>query len=263
MLAAECAKRKTFISASYFNKIVGEEMLEGITITKRFRGLVALENLDFVVKEGEICGLIGPNGAGKTTLFNCISGTYPPTEGKIKFKGINITQLSPHSICNLGIARTYQIPRPFMNLSVVKNVMAGTFFGKHKSISMKEAHQKSLSVLKFAGLLANKDILARELGIKDRKLLGLARALATDPQILLLDEPVSGLNPTEVLQSMKLIRRIRDELGITIFWVEHVMRAVMNVVDRIIVLNKGKKIADESPQEIAKNEKVIEIYLGK
>ncbi|HID18867.1 TPA: ABC transporter ATP-binding protein [Candidatus Bathyarchaeota archaeon] len=237
-------------------------MLEGDNVTKYFGGLAALKDVSFAVRDKEIVGLIGPNGAGKTTLFNVISGVYKPTSGIIKFKGRKISGKKQEEICKLGISRTYQIPRPFLEMSCLENVMVGTLFGKDRSIALEEAREEALQCLKFVGLTDKKEVLVKNITITDRKKLEIARALATKPEIVLLDEVMAGLNPTETLEAMKLIRRIRDELGITIFWIEHVIKAVTGVAERIIVLNYGEVIAVGSPEEVVNDAKVISAYLG-
>ncbi|MFQ6080444.1 MAG: ABC transporter ATP-binding protein [Candidatus Bathyarchaeia archaeon] len=237
-------------------------LLEGAKVTKYFGGLAAVKDVDFFIKEGDIVGLIGPNGAGKTTLFNVISGVYRPTSGIIKFNGRDITKLKRHEICRLGIGRTYQIVRPFLNMTVLENVMVGSAFGKDRSVSLGDVRQEALSHLEFVGLLDKKDIPAKNTTLADRKMIEIARALATNPRILLLDEVVAGLNPTETSQAMELIRKIRDELGVTVFWVEHVMKAVMGLAERIIVLHHGELIAEGTPRKIASEKRVIDAYLG-
>lgn len=237
-------------------------MLEGTKVTKYFGGLPALKDVDFLVREKEIAGLIGPNGAGKTTLFNLVTGIYRPTSGAIKLDGRDVTRLKPHEICKLGIGRTFQIVIPFIEMTVLDNTMVGLLYGKGGRIGMREARSEALRYLDFVGLSEKKNVPAKSLTIADRKMLEMARALSTNPRIILLDEVVAGLNPTETLQAMNLVRRIRDELGITVFWVEHVMKAVMGVAERVMVLHHGEKIAEGRPKEIAENRTVIDAYLG-
>jgi len=239
-------------------------MLEVINVTKYFGGIAALKGLSFVVNEKELVGLIGPNGAGKTTLFNLISGVYRPTQGLIKFDGRNLNNLKPYQICHMGIARTFQIPKPFKRMSVLENVMVGILFGKGKTISLKDARSKALEYINLVGLSGRgENKLAGELNVADLKSLEIARALATNPKLLLLDEVVSGLNPVETKEKMRLVQRIRDELAITVLWIEHVMSAVMGLCERVIVIYYGAKLAEGSPKEIASNSRVIEAYLGK
>jgi branched-chain amino acid transport system ATP-binding protein len=235
-------------------------ILEGEKLTKNFGGLTAVSDVDFYVDKGEIVGLIGPNGAGKTTLFNLISATYTPKPGKIIFKGKNITGLKPYQICRMGIARTFQTVKVFGNLSVLENVRLASLFGNPKKPTESEATKEALELLDFVGL---KDISspAKDLTLGNQKRLEMARALAARPDLLLLDELMAGLNQTEVGEAMDDIREIRSK-GVTIIMIEHVMKAIMNVCDRIIVLNYGKKIAEGTPQEIANSKTVIEVYLG-
>jgi branched-chain amino acid transport system ATP-binding protein len=237
-------------------------LLVGTGVTKRFHGLPALKEVDFTLEKGEILGLIGPNGAGKTTLFNVISGFYSPTSGTVKYNEKTIHNLKPHQVCRLGIARTFQVVNPFLNITVLENATAGSLFGKVRNIRIEEANDKALSCLKFVNLDDRKDDLAKNLNIVERKRLEIARALATEPKVLLLDEPLSGLNPTEIMNACKLVRRIRDDLDITIFWIEHVMKAVMCTAERLIVLDSGEKIAEGKPEEVSGNKRVIEAYLG-
>jgi branched-chain amino acid transport system ATP-binding protein len=236
-------------------------ILEGKGVTKYFGGLAAVSGVDFYVNEGEVVGLIGPNGAGKTTLFNLISAALVPRPGTIWFKGKNITGLRPYRICRMGIARTFQTVKIFPNLPVLENVRAGAFFGPPKSPSAAEATRIAIELLEFVGLSKVSNSFAKDLTLANQKRLEVARALATRPQLLLLDELMAGLNHTEIAQAMELVKQIRDE-GITIIMIEHVMKAIMNVCDRIIVLHHGKKIAEGNPQEIANSKTVIEIYLG-
>jgi branched-chain amino acid transport system ATP-binding protein len=235
-------------------------MLEGKGLTKCFGALAAVKDVSFKVNEKEIVGLIGPNGSGKTTLFNLISGFYKPDSGKVMFIGHDITRFPQHKICKMGIARTYQIVRPFLDMSVLENVMIGALYGAGKSLS--ESRAESLEYLKLVGLEGKKDVQARNLNICERKILEIARALATKPKILLLDEPLSGLNPKEIVHAREIIKKIRDGFGITVFWVEHIMRALRGVVERVIVLNYGEKIAEGPFEEVTRNQKVIEAYLG-
>lgn len=233
-------------------------ILEISDLTKRFVGLVALNELSFEVEKGELLGLIGPNGAGKTTIFNLITGVYRPDSGKIKFKGKEITGLKTHQICEKGICRTHQVVQPFPNMTVLENVMIGAFRRLKKS---EEARQEALRVVEYSGLLDRKDTLAKNLTIADRKRLELSRALATKPELLLIDECVAGLNPTETDDAIKLIKNIQES-GITVIMVEHVMRAIMSVSERIVVIHNGRKIAEGVPKEIANDKRVIEAYLG-
>lgn len=237
------------------------QLLEGIKVNKNFGGLAAVSNVDFELKQGEILGLIGPNGAGKTTLFNLISGAFSPKSGVIKFKDHNIGGLKPHKICRLGIARTFQLVKVFSHLSVFENVLMGALFGLQNSLSSNEANELANEMIDFVGLSEIKTLSAGGLTLVNQKKVEVARALATKPEILLLDEIMAGLNPTEITQAIQLVKRIRDN-HITIVMIEHVMHAIMNVCDRIIVLHHGEKIADATPQEIANNQRVIEIYLG-
>ena len=236
-------------------------ILEGEGVTRYFGGLAAVLNVDFHVDQGEIVGLIGPNGAGKTTLFNLISAALATTEGAISYKGKKITDLKPHQICRLGLARTFQSVKVFANMPVLQNVLLGSLFGTPINISSANAAKEADELLEFVGLSAVKATPSRDLTLANQKRIEVARALATKPELLLLDELMAGLNPAEVAQAMELVTRIRDE-GISIIMIEHVMKAIMSVCDRIIVLHHGEKIAEGTPQEIATSKKVIEVYLG-
>ena len=236
-------------------------ILEGEGVTKYFGGLAAVSNVDFHVDQGEIVGLIGPNGAGKTTLFNLTSAALTPKSGTIRFKGKNITGLRPHKICRMGVARTFQSVKIFANMPVLENVLLGSLFGMSTGMSSTDAFKEAAELLEFLGLSAVKATPAKDLPLANQKRLEVAGALATKPEILLLDELMAGLNPTEVAQAIALVTRIRDK-GITVFMIEHVMKAIMSVCDRIMVLHHGVKIAEGTPQEIATSKKVIEVYLG-
>ena len=237
-------------------------LLEGIKVSKYFGGLAAVKDVEFKIGEKELVGLIGPNGAGKSTLFNCISGIYRPTSGTIKFNGEEITRLKPDEICRLGIGRTFQLVRPFLEMTALENVIVAARFGCGTRTSLSDARRRALDHLEFVGISEKKDKMARDLTLHERRFVEIARALATDPEVVLLDEVLAGLNPTETTEAMGLIRRIRNDLGVTVFWVEHVMKAVMGTAERIIVLHHGEKIAEGTPSEIAKNEDVVKAYLG-
>jgi branched-chain amino acid transport system ATP-binding protein len=236
-------------------------ILEGEGVTKHFGGLAAVSSVDFSVDQGEVVGLIGPNGAGKTTLFNLISGALVPNAGVIRFNGQNITGSKPHKICKMGLARTFQSVRVFANMPVLGNALLGSLFGTPTMASSADAAGEATELLEFVGLSAVKETPAKDLTLASQKRLEVARALATKPDLLLLDELMAGLNPTEVAQAMELVTRIREK-GITIFMIEHVMKAIMSVCDRIMVLHHGKKIAEGTPQEIATSRTVVEVYLG-
>ncbi|NLO28856.1 MAG: ABC transporter ATP-binding protein [Actinobacteria bacterium] len=236
-------------------------LLEGEGLTKQFGGLTAVSNVDFYVDEGEILGLIGPNGAGKTTLFNLISAALKPKPGKIVFQGKDITPLPAFKICRLGIARTFQTVKIFSNVSVVRNVMVGALFGTGHHVSSGEAYRQAEEALGFVDMVPFKDLPAGDLTLAQQKRLELARALASQPKLLLLDELMAGLTPTEVSEAMVAVAEIRSR-GITVIMIEHVMQAIMKISDRIIVLDYGKKIAEGTPTEVAANPQVIEVYLG-
>ena len=227
-------------------------------VTKRFGGLTAVQELSFELRAGEILGLIGPNGAGKTTAFHVISGFYEPTEGDIRFKDRSIVGLKPHQICQLGLTRTFQIVQPFANLTVLENVMVGAFA---RTSDAAEARRAAGQVLDFVGLGDLRDQPARGLTLPDRKRLEVAKALATRPELLLLDEVMAGLNPRELQDVVALLRRIRDE-GTSILVIEHVMHAIMRLCQRIVVIHHGQQIAAGPPEAIARDKAVIEAYLG-
>jgi branched-chain amino acid transport system ATP-binding protein len=237
------------------------QILEGMGVTKYFGGLAAVSNVNFHVDQGEIVGLIGPNGAGKTTLFNLISAALVLKSGVIKFKGEKISGLKPHQVCRRGVARTFQEVKVFTNMSVLENVLLGSLFGTPTGMSSAEAAKEATGLLEFVGLSAMRALPAKDLTLADQKRLEVARALATKPELLLLDELMAGLNPTETAEAMELVTSIRDK-GVTIFMIEHVMKAIMSICDRIMVLHHGEKIAEGTPREIATSKTVIEVYLG-
>lgn len=241
-----------------------EKMLEIIDVTKYFGGFTALKEVSLKLEEGELRGLIGPNGSGKTTLFNVVSGVLKPNQGVIKFLAQDISSLPPDKICHLGIARTFQIPRPFRNMTVVENVVLGVIFGERiRGKDIRNPYVEAHTYLQLVGLNVKDQTTPNELTAVGLKRLELARAIATKPKLLLADEFLSGLNREEIDQSSSILRKIRDEMGITVIWIEHIMSALMNLVDRVTVLNYGEKIAEGTPQEVATDNNVIEAYLGK
>jgi branched-chain amino acid transport system ATP-binding protein len=235
-------------------------LLSAQGVTKRFGGLQALTHVTFDLPKGQILGLIGPNGAGKTTLFNAINGTYPPEEGRIIFRDKDVTTLKTYEHARMGMARTHQIVQPLNELTVQENVMVGACFGRENQ-SLGHAAETADEVLEFVGLQERAEQLAGSLNVAQKKRLEMARALASRPYLLLLDEVLAGLNSSEIANMVETVKKIREQ-GITIIMIEHVMKAVMNVSDRILVLDYGQQIAEGTPAEISKNEKVIEAYLG-
>lgn len=233
-------------------------LLEVKNLTKSFGGLRAVDNVSFHVEEDEILGLIGPNGSGKTTIFNCINNYFPVTAGDIVFKGKTIKGLKTYKICRLGIGRTFQVVKPLSRMTVLGNVTASAFC---RARTMEEAQGEAYRVLEFCGLVHEKDKLAKSLPLGGRKRLEIARALATKPELLLLDETAAGLNPTELDAAIELMRKIRDK-GITILIVEHIMKVIMTISNRVHAINFGQTIAEGTPQKVANNPVVIEAYLG-
>jgi branched-chain amino acid transport system ATP-binding protein len=234
-------------------------LLEVNHISKQFGGLLALDDVSLSVEAGETLGLIGPNGSGKSTLFNVIAGTFPPTSGTVHLAGINITGKPANEAAKSGIARTFQSVRPFMNLSVWQNVLVAALYGNPNKTT--NPLEKTRQVLELVGLIDKASLEANQLTVMQRKWLEIARALATEPKLLLLDEFMAGLNPTEVQDAVTFIKRLKDS-NITVIVVEHIMKAIMSCSDRIVVLNAGRKIAEGSPAEIVNNSAVISAYLG-
>jgi branched-chain amino acid transport system ATP-binding protein len=234
-------------------------LLEVDGISKSFRGLRAVDNVRFVVPEGEICALIGPNGAGKTTSFNIIAGVYRPDAGTVRLGGERIDGRRPDQICNAGVARTFQLVKPFVGLSVLDNVVVGAL---NACASVGEARDRARQVIDMFGLSAKRDTLASALTLPERKRLEIARALATKPRILLLDEVMAGLRPTETDQMVSLFRKLNADTGLTILLIEHVMRAVMALSRHVVVLHHGQVIADGSPEQVTRDPAVLECYLG-
>ena len=236
-------------------------IIEVSHITKRFKGLTAVKDVSFAIRRGGITGMIGPNGAGKSTTFNMICGYYPPTEGKIFYNGQDITSKKAYEYTNMEVARTFQIMKPLKNLSVLDNVVASAYFGHAAAKNERQAREKAMEVLKFTGLYEKRHVLSKDMGTPDQKRLEMARALATSPKLLFLDENMAGLNPAETEEAIKLIRRI-NESGVTIFLIEHIMQAVVSLCEEVIVLHHGEKIAEGTPDEVMNDPYVMEVYLG-
>ena len=237
-----------------------KSVIAGEGVTKRFGGMTAVNNVNFELREGEILGLIGPNGAGKTTLFNCVSGFLRADEGTITFNGTKINRLSPDRICHLGLGRTFQAAKNFPDMSVRENVRVGALFGQ-PGISYSDADRLTDETMAFIGLDKYSRMAVPDMPLALQKQIEVARALATAPSVLLLDELMAGLNPAEVGEVMALVRKVREK-GVTVLMIEHVMKAIMSICDRIIVLHHGELIAEGAPGEVANNPQVIEVYLG-
>jgi branched-chain amino acid transport system ATP-binding protein len=233
-------------------------ILQAENLSKSFGGLAALKAVSFGIEEGEILGLIGPNGAGKTTLFNVISGFFRPDQGRVVFAGEPVSHLNAPSLCRCGLVRTFQVVKPFGNLTALQNVMVGSFL---RTADPGLAREQALEVMELVGLSGRQDTAAKSLTISDRKRLEVARALATRPRLLLLDEVMAGLNPTELVQMLEILKRIRER-GVTLLVIEHIMAAIMTISERILVLHHGEKIAEALPKEVASDKRVIDAYLG-
>jgi branched-chain amino acid transport system ATP-binding protein len=240
-------------------------MLQASNLVKKFGGIVAVNDVSVKIDKGEIVGLIGPNGSGKTTLINLISGFYKPDGGRIYFEGIDITKKDPNERVWLGIARTFQIPRLISNMTALHNVtyaVIGSKRFKEKKMTLAEATAEALYYLDVVGLLRKRDVLCKDLALYELRLLELARALATNPKFIMVDEVMAGLNPVEADKVAKLVQRLGEEFKLTIMWVEHVLRVIMRFAERVLVMNEGKLIADGTPREISKDINVIRAYMG-
>jgi branched-chain amino acid transport system ATP-binding protein len=236
-------------------------LLQVRNLTKHFGGLAAVQKVAFDIGRGEIVSLIGPNGAGKTTIFNLLSGVYSPDEGEIRLDGEDLAGRRPYEICQRGIGRTFQIMQPFPHMTVVENVVTGGLFGRRPRASFREVEEEAAELCRWVGLEGKENAYPRNLTVADQKKIEIARALAVKPKLLLLDEVMSGLTPAETAEAVKLVRQVRER-GITIFLIEHVMKVVMGISDRIIVLHHGEKIAEGSAVQVANDAKVVEAYLG-
>ena len=234
------------------------------SLSKHFGALKAVDNVSFDVKKGEILGLIGPNGAGKTTVTNLVNGTYTKTTGKVFFKDSDVSNLKPYQIAKMGLTRTYQVVKPLLGMTVEENVLVGSLFGRgNRDSSMKNATKRAGEILKLVGLEKKKDSLVSDITLPDLKKMEFARVLAMEPEVVFLDEVMAGLNSTEVEEASHLVKKVRKEKELSIVYIEHIMKAVMGISDRIVVLHHGKKIVEGTPQKVINDQAVIEAYLGK
>ena len=233
-------------------------------LVKRFGGIVAVNDVSFDIHEGETLGFIGPNGAGKSTVVNCLTGFIAADEGDITMNGVDITKMKPHERAHMGLARTYQIPRPFPELTALTSVLASSISGKKRiNQSFQDAMYDATHYLEFVGLFSKRNILARDLTFYELRMLELARALATTPKLLFIDEVMAGLNPGEAKNATRMIVRAKEQFNVTVFWIEHVMAVLMEAADRIVAINYGAKLAEGTPDEVVNNDDVIEAYLGR
>lgn len=233
-------------------------------LVKRFGGIVAVNDVSFDIHEGETLGFIGPNGAGKSTVVNCLTGFIAADEGEVTMNGVDITKMKPHERAHMGLARTYQIPRPFPELTALTSVLASSVSGKKRiNQSFQDAMYDATHYLEFVGLFSKRNILARDLTFYELRMLELARALATTPKLLFIDEVMAGLNPGEAKNATRMIVRAKEQFNVTVFWIEHVMAVLMEAADRIVAINYGAKLAEGTPEEVVNNDDVIEAYLGR
>jgi branched-chain amino acid transport system ATP-binding protein len=233
-------------------------------LVKRFGGIVAVNDVSFDIHEGETLGFIGPNGAGKSTVVNCLTGYIAADEGVVTMNGVDITKMKPHERAHMGLARTYQIPRPFPELTALTSVLASSISGKKRiNQSFQDAMYDATHYLEFVGLFSKRNILARDLTFYELRMLELARALATTPKLLFIDEVMAGLNPGEAKNATRMIVRAKEQFNVTVFWIEHVMAVLMEAADRIVAINYGAKLAEGTPEEVVNNDDVIEAYLGR